>query len=244
VAMILLNRPKSLNALCGELCREMILALKDLDQDDAVRAIIITGNGKHFAAGADIKEMNNLDFAQANRSNLFADWDQIQEIRKPIIAAVNGYALGGGCELALMCDIIIASKEAKFGQPEIQLGTIPGMGGSQRLVRAIGKSKAMEWVLTGRHIDAEEAERAGLVSKVVEAGSLQEEAILLAEKIANYSQPTVAAAKECVLRAMETSLNEGLLFERRVFHSTFANHDRKEGMDAFVNKRSPNWLHK
>eukprot|EP00921_Rhytidocystis_pertsovi_P026007 GHVQ01041992.1.p1 GENE.GHVQ01041992.1~~GHVQ01041992.1.p1 ORF type:complete len:257 (+),score=35.74 GHVQ01041992.1:248-1018(+) len=212
--------------------------------DDRVRAVVLTGVGKAFAAGADIKEMLSKDYPTAAKTDMLSAWSVIRHIRKPIVAAVNGYALGGGCELAMMCDIIIASDVAKFGQPEVTIGTVPGMGGSQRLTRAVGKSRAMEWILTGRMIEAKEACDAGLVSRVVSADQLEAEAVKLAETIAQFSSPAVIACKECVNRSFETSLEEGLLFERRAFHSTFATADRTEGMQAFVDKRQPRWTHK
>eukprot|EP00922_Rhytidocystis_sp_ex-Travisia-forbesii_P008839 GHVS01012925.1.p1 GENE.GHVS01012925.1~~GHVS01012925.1.p1 ORF type:complete len:335 (+),score=69.73 GHVS01012925.1:66-1070(+) len=243
VAVVRLNRPKALNALCDELRVELLAALKALDQNDKVRAIVLTGVGKAFAAGADIKQMMSRDYAQANKIDMLAAWSEIQNIRKPIIAAVNGYSLGGGCELSMMCDIIIAAEGAKFGQPEILIGTIPGMGGSQRLTRAVGKSRAMEWILTGKQVDAKEACEAGLVSRVVPKESLEAEAVALAAQIAQYSLPAITACKECVNRSFESSLQEGLLFERRVFHSSFATADRSEGMTAFAAKRKPVWKH-
>eukprot|EP00922_Rhytidocystis_sp_ex-Travisia-forbesii_P008846 GHVS01012932.1.p1 GENE.GHVS01012932.1~~GHVS01012932.1.p1 ORF type:complete len:339 (+),score=49.35 GHVS01012932.1:96-1112(+) len=243
VGVVRLNRPKALNALSDELRMELLASLKTLDQNDKVRAIVLTGVGKAFAAGADIKQMLSRDYPQANKMDMLAAWNDIHNIRKPIIAAVNGYALGGGCELCMMCDIIIAAEGAKFGQPEILIGTIPGMGGSQRLARAVGKSRAMEWILTGRQIDAKEACEAGLVSRVVPKESLESEAVKLATQIAQFSLPAITACKECVNRSFESSLQEGLLFERRVFHSTFATEDRTEGMTAFSEKRKPVWKH-
>eukprot|EP00922_Rhytidocystis_sp_ex-Travisia-forbesii_P008838 GHVS01012924.1.p1 GENE.GHVS01012924.1~~GHVS01012924.1.p1 ORF type:complete len:340 (+),score=63.23 GHVS01012924.1:164-1183(+) len=243
VGVVRLNRPKALNALSDELRKELVASLKALDQNDKVRAIVLTGVGKAFAAGADIKQMLSRDYAQASKQDLLAAWNDIQKIRKPIVAAVNGYALGGGCELSMMCDIIIAADGAKFGQPEILLGTIPGMGGSQRLTRAVGKSRAMEWILTGRQIDAKEACEAGLVSRVVPKESLEAEAVELAAQIAQFSLPAITACKECINRSYESPLQEGLLFERRSFHSTFATADRTEGMTAFAEKRKPIWKH-
>jgi enoyl-CoA hydratase/carnithine racemase len=241
VGVVTLNRPKALNALCNTLLSELNVALADLDKDKEVGCIVLTGSTKAFAAGADIKEMSSLTYKDTYQNNLFGDTDNILRISKPIIAAVSGYALGGGCELAMMCDIIIASESAKFGQPEILLGTIPGIGGTQRLTRAVGKSKAMELVLTGGQIDAKTAEATGLVSRVVPDDKLMDSAHEMASKIASFSKPIVAMAKECVNKAYETTLREGLLFERRIFHSTFSTNDQKEGMKAFVNKAKPNW---
>ncbi|MFT7593848.1 MAG: enoyl-CoA hydratase [Paracoccaceae bacterium] len=238
VALIKLNRPDALNALNTQLLRELCQALEDADANDKVRCIVITGSEKAFAAGADIKEMSGKNFGDVFTENLFADAsDRIVSIRKPIIAAVAGYALGGGCELAMACDFIIAADTAKFGQPEINLGVIAGMGGTQRLTRFVGKSKAMDMNLTGRFMNAEEAERSGLVSRIVPAKKLIEEAMGAAQKIAEKSMLTTAAAKESVNRSYEVSLSEGILFERRVFHSMFATEDQKEGMAAFLEKR-------
>ena len=238
VALIKLNRPDALNALNTQLLAELCEALEDADKNDKVRCVVLTGSEKAFAAGADIKEMSSMSFVDVNRINLFADaTDRINAIRKPIIAAVSGYALGGGCELAMACDFIIAGENAKFGQPEINLGVIAGMGGSQRLTRYIGKSKSMDMNLTGRFMDAEEAERAGLVSRVVPSKKVQEEALGAAQKIAEKSIISAMAAKEAVNRSYELTLNEGLLFERRLFHSLFATEDQKEGMAAFLEKR-------
>ncbi len=245
VALIRLNRPDALNALNTQLLSELCTALEEADANDKVRCIIVTGSEKAFAAGADIKEMSSMSFAEVFAANLFADpSDRLMKIRKPVIAAVAGYALGGGCELAMACDFIIAADTAKFGQPEINLGVIAGMGGTQRLTRFVGKSKSMEMNLTGRFMDAEEAERAGLVSRVVPAKKLMEEAQSAAQKIAEKSQPTVMAAKESVNRSYETTLDEGILFERRVFHSMFATEDQKEGMAAFMEKRQPQFRDK
>lgn len=238
VGLIRINRPKALNALNTSVMKELLDALAGFDQDSHVGAIVLTGSEKAFAAGADIKEMQKLTFADASLADLFAQWEGVMRIRKPIVAAVAGYALGGGCELAMMCDFIIAAEDAKFGQPEITLGVIPGMGGSQRLARAVGKAKAMEMCLTGRMMDAEEAERAGLVSRIVPAGELIEDALRTAEKIAGFSLPAVMMAKEAVNRSYEMTLAEGLRFERRAFHSLFALEDQKEGMTAFIEKRS------
>lgn len=244
VGLITLNRPNHLNALCDSLMSELNTCLLGFDTDEDIRAIVITGSEKAFAAGADIKEMSSRDFAAVQRLDMLRSWQVISSIRKPIIAAVNGFALGGGCELAMACDICLASDKAQFGQPEVKLGTIPGAGGSQRLTRAVGKSKAMEWVLTGRRFSAVEAERAGLVSKVVPSDKLLEEAIHMAEEIASHSSPVIQKAKECVNRSYESSLSEGLLFELREFHSTWGLVDRKEGMAAFSEKRPAVWKHK
>ncbi|MFY2822528.1 enoyl-CoA hydratase [Ruegeria sp. MALMAid1280] len=239
VALIRLDRPDALNALNTQLLGELCDALEDADRNDKVRCIVITGSDKAFAAGADIKEMSEMSYVDVFNINLFADAnDRICAIRKPIVAAVSGYALGGGCELAMLCDFIIAADTAKFGQPEINLGVIAGLGGTQRLTRFVGKSKAMDMNLTGRFMDAEEAERAGLVSRVVPAKKLVEEAIGAAQKIAEKSQLSTMAAKEAVNRSYEVTLSEGLLFERRVFHSMFATEDQKEGMAAFQEKRA------
>lgn len=243
VGLITLNRPKALNALCTPLLNDLVHAARAFDADDNVGAIVITGSKKAFAAGADIKEMATKEFADVYTNNMFCNWMDVTKIVKPTIAAVSGYALGGGCELAMMCDIMIASESAKFGQPEVTLGVIPGCGGTQRLVRAIGKSKAMELCLTGGMIDAAQAERDGLVSRVVSDDDLLDEALKTGEKIASFSRPTVAMVKETVNASYEMTLAEGLRFERRIFHSSFALKDQKEGMDAFVNKRKPEWKH-
>ena len=238
VAKITLNRPDALNALNDQLLGELVEALQDAEGNDKVRCIVITGSEKAFAAGADIKMMSEKSFVDVFAGNLFGpEADAIVRIRKPIIAAVSGYALGGGCELAMMCDFIIAADSAKFGQPEINLGVMAGMGGSQRLTRFIGKSKSMDMNLTGRFMDAEEADRSGLVSRVVPAKKLMEETMAAAGKIAEKSMITVMAVKEAVNRSYEVPLAEGLLFERRVFHSLFATEDQKEGMAAFAEKR-------
>ncbi|SLN65065.1 putative enoyl-CoA hydratase echA8 [Roseovarius gaetbuli] len=238
VALIKLNRPDALNALNDQLMSELATALGEAQQNDKVRCIVLTGSEKAFAAGADIKMMSEKSFVDVFTEDLFTpDSEAITRIRKPIIAAVSGYALGGGCELAMMCDFIICSDTAKFGQPEINLGVIAGLGGTQRLTRFVGKSKAMDMNLTGRFMDAEEAERSGLVSRVVPAKKLMEEAMNAAQKVAEKSMITVMAAKEAVNRSYETTLREGLLFERRVFHSLFATEDQKEGMAAFTEKR-------
>jgi enoyl-CoA hydratase len=244
VGLITLNRPKALNALNAQLIGELDRALSEIDADPAVAVVVLTGSEKAFAAGADIKEMAEKDFANAFQSDFIAPWARIGQHRKPVIAAVAGYALGGGCELAMMCDVILAADSAKFGQPEINLGTIPGAGGTQRLARAIGKAKTMEMVLTGRMMDPAEAERSGLVARVVPAADLLEEAIRLAEVIAAKSQPVVQMAKDAVNAAYETPLAEGLRVERRLFYATFATEDRREGMAAFTEKRSPNFTNR
>lgn len=242
VGLITLNRPKALNALCNQLMKEVGSAIDNFEHNEKIGALIITGNEKAFAAGADIKEMQNNSYSQNINTNFIGQWTRISECRKPIIAAVNGYALGGGCELAMMCDIIYAGDNARFGQPEITIGTIPGAGGTQRLTRCIGKSKAMEMCLTGCQINAQEAEKLGLISKVVPTTELLNETIKLAEKISSHSQLIVGLCKESVLKAYEMSLQEGLNFERRLFHSTFATDDQKEGMKAFTEKRPPNFI--
>jgi len=239
VGVITLNRPKALNALCDELITELNDATSKMDVDDEVRCIVLTGSEKAFAAGADISEMQTKEFVDSYRKNMFKDWTEIMGVSKPIIAAVNGYALGGGCELAMSCDIIIAGDRAKFGQPEITLGVIPGCGGTQRLVKAIGKSKAMEMVLTGKMIGAEQAEKDGLVSRVVPAAELMDSTMETAKKIASFSLPIAAMCKEAVNGSYDLGLNEGLRLERRLFHASFATKDQKEGMDAFLNKRTP-----
>jgi enoyl-CoA hydratase len=245
VALITLNRPKQLNALAPRLMQDLGAALYGFDADDGVGAIVITGNDKAFAAGADIGAMKDFDFQHAFRTNYITrDWEHIRNVRKPVIAAVAGYALGGGCELAMMCDIVIAAESAKFGQPEINLGILPGSGGTQRLPRAVGKAKAMDLCLTARMMDAPEAERAGLVSRVVPNDRLMEEAMAVAEKIASYSLPVAMMIKESVNRAYESTLSEGVLFERRLFHAAFALDDQKEGMAAFVEKRKPKFRHR
>jgi enoyl-CoA hydratase len=243
VGTITLNRPKALNALNSQVMNELTAAAAEFDGDAGIGAIVITGSEKAFAAGADIKEMADQSFAQVFGGDLFAGWAKLAAVRTPTIAAVAGYALGGGCELAMMCDLIIAADTAKFGQPEIKLGVLPGMGGSQRLTRAIGKAKSMDLILTGRTIDAAEAERAGLVSRVVPAADLLTEAAAVATVISQMSLPAARLAKEAVNRAFESSLAEGLLFERRVFHSAFATDDQSEGMAAFIEKRPPNFTH-
>lgn len=245
VATITLNRPEALNALNSQVMAEVTAAAAEFDNDPGIGAIIITGAGtKAFAAGADIKEMSSLSFSEVFEADFFAAWGRLGAVRTPLIAAVAGFALGGGCELAMMCDILIAADTAKFGQPEIKLGVLPGMGGSQRLTRAIGKAKAMDLILTGRMIDATEAERAGLVSRVVPADTLLEEANTVAATIAGMSRSAARMAKEAVNRAFETTLTEGLLYERRLFHSAFATDDQTEGMAAFIDKRAPNFTHR
>ena len=245
VTLIKLNRPDALNALNTQLLGELCTALEEAEANEKVRCIVITGSEKAFAAGADIKQMSEMTFAEVFSINLFADCcDRIDRIRKPIIAAVSGYALGGGCELAMACDFIIASDTAKFGQPEINLGVMPGMGGSQRLTRFVGKSKAMDMNLTGRFMPAEEAERAGLVSRIVPAKKLMEETMGAAQKIAEKSAISVMATKEAVDRSYEVTLAEGIRFERRLFHSLFATEDQKEGMAAFLEKREPQFRDK
>jgi enoyl-CoA hydratase len=240
VATITLNRPKALNALNSELLRELVQALEAVEADDNLHVVVLTGSDRAFAAGADIKEMAPKSYMDMYRTNFFAEaGDRIAAFRKPIIAAVAGYALGGGCELAMLCDFIIAADNAKFGQPEINLGVMPGIGGTQRLTRLVGKSKAMEMCLTGRNMDAEEAERSGLVSRVVPLADLLPEAAKAAAKIAAQSVPIAMMTKETINRAYETTLAEGIRFERRVFHSMFATEDQKEGMAAFAEKRKP-----
>ena len=244
VGVITLNRPKQLNALNSQLMVELGQALKAFDADPAIGCMVITGSEKSFAAGADIGAMASYSFADVYRDDYITrDWETIRYIRKPVIAAVSGFALGGGCELAMMCDFIIAADNAKFGQPEIKLGVIPGAGGTQRLPRAVGKSKAMDMVLTARMIDATEAERAGLVSRVVPLDKLMEETLAAALTICSFGQLAVMAAKESVNRAFEGTLADGVMFERRLFHGLFATQDQKEGMDAFVNKRAPAFKH-
>lgn len=245
VGLITLNRPEALNALNAQLLKEVGEALVCLDGDKEIGSIIISGSEKAFAAGADIKEMSDKTFGDALLENMFGDINAVfATIRKPVIAAVSGYALGGGCELAMCCDIIIASENAKFGQPEINLGVIPGIGGTQRLTRLIGKTKAMDMILTGRMMDAEEAERSGLVSRIVATDDLLDSVVEIAEGIAAKSLPSLILAKEAVNRALETSLSEGIIFERRAFHSLFATEDQKEGMAAFIDKRQPQFKHK
>lgn len=245
VGIVRLNRPKALNALCDALVAELGQALDAFEADENIGSIVLTGSEKAFAAGADIKEMANKSYMDAYLSDFITvGWERVTTCRKPVVAAVAGYALGGGCELAMMCDFIIAADNAKFGQPEITIGTIPGAGGTQRLTRFVGKSKAMEMVLTGRMMDAEEAERSGLVSRVVPLDSLMDEAMQAANTISGLSRPVVMMAKEAVNRAYESTLSEGVRFERRLFHSTFATEDQKEGMAAFAEKRQPNFKNK
>jgi len=242
VGVIRLNRPKALNALCDALIRELGRALDAFEADDAIGAVVITGSDRAFAAGADIKEMSGRSYMDVYLSDFITNgWERITTCRKPIIAAVAGHALGGGCEVAMMCDTIIAADTAMFGQPEILLGVIPGSGGTQRLTRFVGKAKAMDMILTGRTMDAAEAERSGLVSRVVPADKLLDEALAVAKRIASLSRPAVMIAKEAINRAYETTLSEGVRFERRVFHSLFATEDQKEGMAAFAEKRKPNF---
>ena len=242
VGIVTLNRPQALNALCAALIAELEQALDDFEADDDVGAIVITGSEKAFAAGADIKEMQAKDYMDVyTRDFITKGWGRLSTCRKPTIAAVSGFALGGGCELAMMADIILAADTAKFGQPEITIGTIPGSGGTQRLTRYTNKSLAMLMCLTGEFIDADTALRAGLVAKVIPAGELMDEAMRIAGKIAGFSRPTVMMCKEAVNRSYETNLAEGILFERRVFHSTFSTEDQKEGMSAFAEKRKPQW---
>lgn len=242
VGIITLNRPKALNALCAALIDELGQALDVFEADDDIGCVVLTGSEKAFAAGADIKEMVDRTYMDVYRDDFITEgWERIAQTRKPVIAAVAGYALGGGCEIAMMCDMIIAADTAKFGQPEITIGTIPGSGGTQRLTRFVGKSKAMDLCLTGRMMDAQEAERCGLVARLVPADKLMDEAMSVAEKIAGLSRPIVMMAKEAVNRAFETTMAEGIKFERRVFHATFATEDQKEGMAAFAEKRKPVW---
>ena len=242
VGLITLNRPKALNALCDALMDELEQALDDLESNDDIGCIVLTGSERAFAAGADIAEMKDRSYMDVYKANFITrNWERLSRTRKPTVAAVAGFALGGGCEIAMMCDIIIAADSAKFGQPEITLGIMPGSGGTQRLARFVGKSKAMDMCLTGRMMDAEEAERAGLVARVVPAGRLLEETMELANKIASHSRPAVMMVKESVNRAYETTLGEGVRFERRLFHSTFATEDQKEGMAAFLERRPPQW---
>ena len=245
VGIITLNRPKQLNALNDQLMDELGAALTAFDADEHIGCIILTGSEKAFAAGADISAMAELDFANAyGKDFITRNWEQIRQVRKPVIAAVSGFALGGGCELAMMCDFIIAADNARFGQPEIKLGILPGAGGTQRLPRAVGKAKAMDMALTGRMMDASEAERAGLVSRVVPFDKLMDEALDAALMICDYGQISVMATKESVNRAFESTLSDGLMFERRLFHAMFATSDQKEGMQAFLAKRKPVFKHR
>lgn len=244
VALITLHRPDALNALNSALIDELGAAIDTFEADDSIGCIVVTGSEKAFAAGADIKEMQSKSYMDAYMENFISKWERITTCRKPVIAAVNGFALGGGCELAMMCDFIIAGDKAKFGQPEIKLGILPGAGGSQRLTRFVGKSKAMEMCLTGRMMDADEAERAGLASRVVPAEELLEDALATAATIAGMGRPVTYMVKEAVNRSYETTLAEGILFERRTFHAAFATEDQSEGMAAFAEKRKANWQHK
>jgi enoyl-CoA hydratase len=239
VRLIRLNRPEALNALSVQLIKDLNAALDEAEAAQEIRCIILTGSEKAFAAGADVKEMQSNTYLDAYLGDFVAQWERVTQMRKPVIAAVAGFALGGGSELAMMCDFILAADNAKFGQPEIKLGVLPGAGGTQRLTHLVGKSKAMEMCLTGRMMDAQEAERAGLVSRVIPAADLIPEAIKVAQSIAGMSLPAVMMAKECINRAYETTLSEGIRFERRVFYATFATPDQKEGMQAFVEKRPP-----
>jgi len=244
VGLITLNRPEALNALNLALMTDVVTAATELDADTGIGAIVLTGSARAFAAGADIKEMSTQTYMDMYLADWFSGWDRLASVRTPLIAAVSGHALGGGCELAMLCDFIIAADTAKFGQPEIKLGVIPGIGGSQRLTRAVGKAKAMELILTGRTIDAGEAERAGLVARVVAADDLLENALATATTIAGMSLPVAMLAKEAVNAAFETTLDAGLRFERRVFHSIFAIDDQKEGMRAFIEKRAPTFTNR
>ena len=245
VGLIRLNRPESLNALSPGLVKDLAQALDLFEADSGIGAVVVTGSDKVFAAGADIKVMKEWGYMDVYLANFISEgWERVTRCRKPIIAAVAGYALGGGCEMAMMCDFILAAENARFGQPEIKLGTIPGAGGTQRLPRFVGKAKAMAMVLTGRMMDANEAERCGLVSRIVPAAQLVDEAVKTAQQIADLSRPIVMMAKECVNRAFETTLAEGVLFERRTFHATFATEDQKEGMAAFAEKRKPGFKHR
>ncbi|KIS28902.1 enoyl-CoA hydratase [Arthrobacter sp. SPG23] len=244
VGLVTLNRPEALNALNKATMDELVAAVTAMDSDPGVGAVVVTGSGKAFAAGADIKEMAAQGYMDMYAADWFRGWEDFTRLRIPVVAAVSGFALGGGCELAMMCDFIIAGDNAKFGQPEINLGVLPGMGGSQRLTRAVGKAKAMDLILTGRFMDAEEAERAGLVSRIVPAADVVEEAVKVAEVIASKSKSAAMLAKEAVNAAFETGLGQGVLFERRLFHSLFATEDQKEGMAAFTEKRQPEFKHR
>jgi enoyl-CoA hydratase len=243
VAVVTLNRPEALNALNLEMMTEVTQACADLDRDPGIGCIVLTGSAKAFAAGADIKEMQPRSYQDMYEANWFAGWDALTRVRTPLVAAVAGYALGGGCELAMLCDTIVAADNARFGQPEVKLGILPGMGGTQRLTRLVGKAKAMDLCLTGRTMEADEAERAGLVSRVVPAADLLEEAISVAATVASMSKPVTMMITESIDRAYETTLTEGVRFERRVFHATFATNDQKEGMTAFIEKRLPQFTH-
>lgn len=244
VGIIRLNRPQALNALNKALIAELTQAIEAFDGDGKIGCMLIAGSDKAFAAGADIKEMADKPFIEAYLGDFVSNWDAVAHARKPIVAAVAGFALGGGCELALQSDVVIAADNAKFGQPEIKLGVIPGIGGTQRLTHAVGKAKAMDLILTGRMMDSAEAEKSGLVARVVPAANLMDEAMKVADTIANMSLPSVLAAKEAVNRAFESGLSEGVVFERRIFHALFATEDQKEGMKAFVEKRAPKWKNK
>lgn len=241
--LLTLNRPEALNAINSQMASELIRAAREADGQQEVGCVVITGSLKAFAAGADIREMANRSFSEMHAADWFAEWDQFTSVRKPVLAAVAGYALGGGCELAMMCDFILAADNAMFGQPEIKLGAIPGMGGSQRLARCVGKAKAVEMCFTGRMMDAQEAERSGLVSRVVPLDSLLREALAVANVIGGMSLPSLMILKEAMNRAFEVPLAEGVRFERRLFHSLFATFDQKEGMAAFLEKRTPNFKH-
>jgi len=243
VGIVTLNRPEALNALNLEVMDEVTAACADLDNDHGIGCILLTGSAKAFAAGADIKEMAPHTYQEMDEADWFAGWDALTRVRTPLVAAVAGFALGGGCELAMLCDTIIAADTAKFGQPEVKLGVMPGMGGSQRLTRAVGKAKAMDLCLTGRMMDADEAERAGLVSRIVPAADLLDEAVSVASTIASMSKPVTMMITESIDRAYETTLSEGVRFERRVFHATFATNDQKEGMAAFIDKRPAQFTH-
>jgi enoyl-CoA hydratase len=243
IGLVTLNRPEALNALNSKLMAELAQALDAFEANSSIGCIVITGSEKAFAAGADIKEMQSKSYMQAYKEDFIGTWDRVARCRKPVIAAVAGFALGGGCELAMMCDIVIAAETAKFGQPEIKLGVMPGAGGTQRLIRCVGKAKAMEMCLTGRVMDAAEAERSGLVSRIVPVDKLLDDAIKTAETIASMSLPAAMMTKESINRAYETTLAEGIRFERRVFHATFAMEDQKEGMAAFIEKRTANFKH-
>jgi len=243
VGIVTLNRPEALNALNLEMMREVTTACAELDRDQGIGCILLTGSAKAFAAGADIKEMQPHSYHEMYEADWFAGWDALTQVRTPLIAAVAGYALGGGCELAMLCDTILAADTAQFGQPEVKLGVMPGIGGSQRLTRLVGKAKAMDLCLTGRMMDATEAERAGLVTRVVPAAELLDEALALANTIASMSKPVTMMITESIDRAYETTLTEGVRFERRVFHATFATNDQKEGMTAFIDKRPPQFTH-
>lgn len=244
VGLITLNRPKALNALNSQTMEEVVAAARAFDREPGIGAILLSGSEKAFAAGADIKEMSSQAYSEMYLADWFAHWDNFTRVRTPTIAAVSGYALGGGCELAMMCDVLIAADTAQFGQPEIDLGVLPGMGGSQRLTRAVGKAKAMDMILTGRRMDAAEAERSGLVSRVVAADELADKAFEVAETISTRSLVASLAAKEAVNAAFETTLDQGVLFERRVFHAAFATEDQKEGMSAFAEKRKAEFKHR